>query len=36
MLNQGHGLLEVPEEEAIDIDTPLDFEYAHWRYQRRF
>lgn len=33
MLHEGHGLIAVPEEETIDVDTKEDYLYAKWRWE---
>lgn len=33
MLHEGHGLLYVPEEETIDVDTMDEYLYAKWKWE---
>lgn len=35
MLKPKHGILEVPEEETIDVDSRLDYEFAKWLYDQK-
>ena len=36
MLKPGHGLLEVPESETIDVDTLQDYEFAKWKHSKKY
>jgi CMP-N-acetylneuraminic acid synthetase len=35
MLDLHHGILEVPGDQTIDVDTPLDYKFARWLYENR-
>jgi CMP-N-acetylneuraminic acid synthetase len=36
MLKPGHGVIEVPAEESIDVDSPADYEFAKWKHAKRY
>jgi CMP-N-acetylneuraminic acid synthetase len=36
MLKEGHGLISVPEEETIDVDTYDDYAYAKFRHSKKY
>lgn len=36
MLVDGHGLIEVKEEETIDVDTLMDYKYVRWLHENSF
>lgn len=36
MLKKGHGLITVPEEETIDVDTYEDYAFAKWKHAKKY
>ena len=35
MLTSGHGLIEIPCDETIDVDTKMEYDFARWLYANR-
>ncbi|MFW6007782.1 MAG: cytidylyltransferase domain-containing protein [archaeon] len=36
MLVRDHGIIEIPKEETIDVDTVQDYEFARWKHSKKY